>query len=410
MTASSVRRNRPPAVLVGGHPQTLASARSIAALGVPVYGVGVAPQLRFSRAFTKVYPLGAGQNDEQARAEWLLGEPGARFAGAVLLACDDVALSMVAHQRDRFAERFLLDLSDPAAQLDMLNKRSTYEIATKGEVPTPRYWMVSGLDDVIARRAEFSYPLLVKPLISHEYQAKFPGKFRRARNADELVTEYRAMGEAGLESLLVELIEGPDSLLCSYFTYLDESGTAQFNFTKRIIRRLPPNEGFACYHITDRVPEVREHALKLFRAAGLRGVANAEFKLDTRDGQLKLIECNARFVGSNSLLVAAGVDLPALVYRRVLGEQVTWPTTYRTGLRMLSPVDDARAMVMLRRAGQLTIPQWLRSIAHRQIFPIMRWSDPGPAIARATGRIWRAATGRVRRVEWNAPPNRSAAR
>ena len=60
-------------------------------------------------------------------------------------------------------------------------------------------------------------------------------------------------------------------------------------------RVYPVTSGPGCHHITDWIPELREPALRLFRQAGLRGLANVEFKRDDRDGQLKLIECNARF-------------------------------------------------------------------------------------------------------------------
>jgi hypothetical protein len=56
--------------------------------------------------------------------------------------------------------------------------------------------------------------------------------------------------------------------------------------------------GNACYHLTDWNPEVGDLSLKLFQWVGLRGLANAEFKRDERDGKLKLIECNARFTAS----------------------------------------------------------------------------------------------------------------
>lgn len=393
--------SRPPALLVGGNPQTISVGRRLAAMGVDVYGLGTGRELRYSRAFKEVYwPEGHDKGDqERAWTEWLLGEPGARFAGAVLLACDDVALTLIARNREKLAERFKLDISDPVAQLDMLNKHTTYEIATKADVPTPRYWMVRSLDEVIARQDEFVYPLLLKPVHSHEYQAKFPGKFRSARSGAELVELYQAMGHAGIECMLVETIEGPDSQLCSYFTYIEESGEPAFHFTKRVIRRFPPRQGFGCYHVTDVIPEVQEVGLRLVRAAGVRGLANVEFKRDARDGRLKLMECNARFVGSNALVASAGIDLAQMVYRRVLGEPVTWPTTFRSGLRQWHPVNDFRAMLALRRTGELTFGEWLRSVAHpRQTFAYFRLTDPGPVAYRVLGRAGRVLTGRVRRV------------
>ena len=56
---------------------------------------------------------------------------------------------------------------------------------------------------------------------------------------------------------------------------------------------------------------MRDLGLALFGHAGLRGVANVEFKRDPRDGRLKLIECNARFTAANGLLTASGIDLGA---------------------------------------------------------------------------------------------------
>ena len=143
---------------------------------------------------------------------------------------------------------------------------------------------------------------MLKPLYAHQFKKIFEGKYLMARDFDELLAAYRQASEHGVEVVLLEVIPGPDDLLCSYYTYLDENGAPQFHFTKRIIRRYPEREGFGCYHITDWNPEVRDLGLRLFRHAGLKGVANVEFKRDPRDGRLKLIECNARFTAANGLL------------------------------------------------------------------------------------------------------------
>ncbi len=52
---------------------------------------------------------------------------------------------MVARHREELDERFVLDHVDPVAQLAMLNKRGTYEIATRVEVSAPGYWLVRGM-------------------------------------------------------------------------------------------------------------------------------------------------------------------------------------------------------------------------------------------------------------------------
>ena len=185
---------------------------------------------------------------------------------------------------------------------------------------------------------------------------------------------------AGIRIFLVELIPGPDDKLCSYYTYLDEDGKNLINFTKRVIRRYPVNMGGSTYHITDNVPGVQELALALFRQVGLRGVANVEFKLDERDGQLKLIECNARFTAADCLLVESGLNLPLFVFNRLTGRPHDAPSSYRMGVRLWKPVGDFLAYRQLSRMGSLTFRAWGSSILRRQIFPVFRWNDPLPAM------------------------------
>lgn len=376
---------RPPAVLVGGAANALSVARSLGALGVEVHGLDVAPAVAASR-FVRPLPLPAAGDREDVVAEYLLGPPGEALRGAVVLAGSDVGIMVLARHRERLLERFLLDRSDVRAQLGMLDKLRTYEWAREAGVDTPRYWRLDDPADLERHRAEYVYPLLVKPLLSHRYQARFHDKFRIAHDLGQLRAAHRDVTAAGLAVMLVELIPGPDTRLSSYNTYLDDTSSPEFDFTKRIIRRNPPNMGLASSHVTDWNPAVREPALRLFKHAGLRGVANAEFKLDRRDGRLKLIECNARFTDAAPLLRAAGYDLGRYVYFRVLGETYAMPSQYRLGLGMTYLSNDLRALRELRRRGEMTVPQWLRSLPHRQVLPYLRWDDPAPAVVLARRR------------------------
>jgi D-aspartate ligase len=387
--------DRPPLVVVGGSTNALSVARSLGELGVRVYGLGVDPFVARSR---HLEPIRLGPDADSAadvEAAWtqaLLGPATEHLRGAVVVAGDDVGLTVLARHRDALLERFRLDESDVRAQLGMLDKLTTYEWAREAGVPTPRFWRVATMADLERLRDELVYPLIVKPLLSHEYQARFPGatKFRVAEDHDALVTGYRELAEVGLAVMLVEKILGSDEQLCSYATHLDASGVPAFDFHKRVIRRYPPNEGLACYHVTGHDPEVKELALRLLKHAGVRGLASVEFIRDERDGLLKLIECNARFSAANPLLVVAGIDAARLVYFRAIGEAYPLPAEHREGLRLWYPVDDLRSFLALRRRGELGTGRWLRSIAHRQHFPILALRDPMPAVARAVLRARKA--------------------
>lgn len=384
------KTKKPPVILLGGTANALSVARALGKHGIRVYALNdPTAHVRFSR-HCRWLPVPWKGTDERSWDDFLTGPSAKKYAGAVLLACCDAGIRVIARQRDILARRFILDDSNPAAQLDMLNKLRTYQHAVAAGVPTPRFWLANGELDLLKVKDELAYPLLVKPVWSHEFGERFHKKFFWARDFDELRSGYRKVSDAGIEVMLVEKVPGPDTLLCSYYTYLDEHGAPLFDFTKRVLRRFPENMGEACYHITDWNPDVREEALKLFRAAGLRGLANAEFKRDPRDGKLKLIECNARFTAANCLVAESGLDLATFVYNRLTGQPLPPFAHYRRGLRLWYPTRDFRAFVELWQQGKISLRQWLASVLRPAIFPYFCWEDPAPTfgVAAAQGLAW----------------------
>jgi D-aspartate ligase len=373
---------QPPAIILDGDHNALSIARSFAAAGIRVYAINY-PQavVRYSR-FCKWIDLPEDRAiGPETWIDYLLGAESNYLRGAVLLAASDEAIELIAKHRQALAGKFTLDLSNPIAQLCMLDKLCTYRAAQAASVPTPKFWVAETREQIRKLEAELVFPLILKPILGHKFSKKFSGSYYFvAYEFNELLDKFDAIDCAGIRIFLVELIPGPDDKLCSYYTYLDEDGKNLINFTKRVIRRYPVNMGGSTYHITDNVPGVQELALALFRLVGLRGVANVEFKLDERDGKLKLIECNARFTAADCLLVESGLNLPLFVYNRLTGRPHNAPSSYRMGVLLWKPVGDFLAYRQLSRMGSLTFKAWGSSILHRQIFPVFRWNDPLPAI------------------------------
>lgn len=377
----SFASGRPPAIVLGGGANALSVARSLGRRGVAVHAINDwSSYVRRSRYCRWVALPDEGPR-EAVWSDFLLGPASDCLRGAVLLACSDEGIQCIANHRERLLEKYRLDDSDPVAQRAMLNKLATYQHALAAGVPTPRFWLARAAQDIAGLRGSLVYPLLVKPLYSHVFEQRFGQKFVIARGYDDLVAAFDKVRGAGIDAMLVEMVPGPDDRLCSYYTYLDESGQPLFDFTKRVIRRYPANMGAGCYHVTDHVPEVKELALKLFRQAGLRGLANVEFKRDDRDGELKLIECNARFTAANCQVARAGYDLAWFVYCRLTGQPQVPFHRFRSGVRLWYPIEDVKAFRELHARGELTWGGWLRSLLHAQSFPFFAWSDPLPTLA-----------------------------
>ncbi len=371
----------PPALIVGGLANALSVARSLGRRGVKVYALAAANKNLHHSRYVHWIPLGGDGGNAQAWERFLLGPESEFLRGAVLLLCCDEGLEIAARYHAELAAKFKIEEADPEVRLRLLNKLSSYRAAAEAGIPTPRFWEISRGAELEPIEKELVFPLLVKPLLSHRFERVFRRKYLRAESLAELRVQLQAVASHGLEVVLLEFIPGPDTLLCSYYSYLDAEGRALFHFTKRVLRRYPPNMGGATYHITDWNPEVADLGLALFRAVGLRGLGNVEFKRDPRDGRLKLIECNARFTAGNPLVAASGFDLGSFVYDRLVGLPPVVFGEYRRGLRLWSPYDDFLAYHELRARGELGFWGWIRSLLHPQVLPLFAWDDPMPSLA-----------------------------
>jgi predicted ATP-grasp superfamily ATP-dependent carboligase len=380
----------PGVLILGGSANALSIGRSLGRQGVQVALSQMAgrPEKR-SRWFSGSYPF---ESRAGAQAYWreLLARP--ELAGRVLLACDDDALEFLARERATLVDRFLLDDSIPELQIALLDKRKTIELARRAAVPAPRLWDVPAAAGAERVLDEVRYPAIAKPVHSHLFQRAFGTKGRKffvAEDADQLRAALARLEGAGIDAIVVEKIPGPDSLLGSYYTYVTADGTRLFRYTKKIVRRYPKNEGLACCHVSEWDEELAALGERFFTGIGFRGFGNVEFKRDPRDGELKLIECNARFTAAQELLVRCGVDSARMVYDHLTGRPVTGVQTYRQGVLFWAPLRDFKAFRELQRAGELSLGGWLRSLLRPRTYPYLSLSDPLPFLDGTLGRLVR---------------------
>ena len=371
----------PPAILLGGEAIAVSACRSLGWAGVRVHALGhESDPVRRSRWCHEFVPAGSKEGVIARYLDWL--ERDGPRGGAVILPCDDYGVEMIATNRARLRDWGYSPIEgDDDVMLACLDKERTYELARAAGVPTPRTATVRTPAEAIAAAAGFEVPVGLKPLQSHEWAKHRSEKFIVANDSDELAAVCEWAFGPQVAMLLTEVVPGPETALCTYFTYVDRDGEPVFDYTKSKIRQWPKGSGLTCYQVSDRIEAVIEVGRRLVTGIGLRGVAVPEFKHDPRDGQWKLIECNHRFTGSLDLTRHCGIDMARIAYDATLGRPVERRDGYRTGVTQWNPIEDFRALIDYRRDGELTVPQWIRSVARRQHFPMMRRDDPGPTIA-----------------------------
>lgn len=371
-----------PAVVLGGSATALAAVRSLGEAGVTVHVLGETrvDSVRHSRFCASFVYLGSGDGIAERWLEWLAR---ARL-DAVVIPTSDTGLELVAqHRAELAAAGYTAVEANDAVVPAMLDKGRTYALAAAAGVPVPRTVVLCSRDDVSAAAEQIGFPCALKPVHSHRFAQHFGGRRKVfvVRDARQLARTLGEMGARGLEMLATEIVPGSDDAYSSYYGYIVDDNTSLLEVTKRKLRQSPPGFGVGTYHVTSWEPETAELGLRFFRDIGLRGLACAEFKRDARDGRLKLIEVNPRLTLSTELIRLAGVDLPLLLYTRAVGQPLRVTPRIDVGLYLWVPVEDVRAFLAYRAAGDLSLGAWLRSLAHRQHFPILRASDPLPALA-----------------------------
>lgn len=303
-----------------------------------------------------------------------------RIGPSVLLPASDSALEFIVRHRNALLELGHQPIeSNDDAIMDMLDKSKTYEIARSTGIAAPNTVTISTTDD-LRLLDDFRFPCAIKPVESHVFTRRFHpfAKGTRVATAAQAADLLAPIVAEGISMLLTELVEGTDEC-CSYYTYLDEHGDPLFEYTKRKLRVYPTGFGLGTYHLSDWQPEVAELGLRFCRAAKLRGIANVEFKRDVRDGRLRLIECNARFTNAQEVVRKSGIDMGWLAYARLTGYPLPSFTGFRNQVGLLFLVEDVQALMAYRHQGQLSLPQWVRSIAVRQAPPFFDWRDPLPS-------------------------------
>ena len=374
------RAEKLPALLLGGMETAVPVCRSLGRGGVPVIAFGSAEDpVRHSRYCDRFVEVSDGERSPEEWLELLLAEG----APGVLVPCSDKWVELIARNSQALLGHGHVPLFGcDEASLAMLDKGRAYEIAERAEVPIPRSALLHEPADIEPAMERVPLPCGIKPLAGHVFRERTglldkvipvsdPERFR------QLAGGWLA---EGLGLMATEIVEGPDDLLYSAFFYIGEDGESLVSFSNRKIRSDPPHFGVGCYVVEEQLPELIELGQRFLAEAGMRGIAQLEYKRDPDDGEFKLLECNPRFHLTIELAIACGLDAPLYAFRRLSGEAPERPVQRRHGLRLWHPLPDYRAFRILREEGELTTGGWLRSILHRQRFTVFSADDPWPSI------------------------------
>ena len=302
----------------------------------------------------------------------------------VLFFQSDGDLLLVSRNRERLQKLFRFAIADQELVEDLVDKERFQSLAERLQLPVPPAQRLHALPDV--PNLTLRFPIIVKPLTRRPDLWKAvtkSGKALRIDTAEEFRRMWPRLIASGVEMLAQELIPGGESSIESYHVYVDAEGRILGEFTGRKIRTYPREYGDSTALETTDKADVATLGRELVQRLQLRGVAKFDFKR-APDGRLYLLEVNPRFNLWHHLGALAGVNLPAMVHRDLMGQPKPEMRRAIAGLRWCRAWQD----VLAARQSQVNTISWLRWTISCEAKRLLALDDPMPIVG---GALWRGA-------------------
>ena len=369
------------AVVIGGEHPGLGIARSLGRRGIPICIIDDQHSIsQFSRYATRVVRV-KDLRDEKNTVDSVM-EIGHRYGlkGWVLFPTRDETVAAFSRHRERLAEFFRVTTPAWETVRWAWDKKNTYDRAAELGIPVPRTYNVMTEKDLAGLYNRL--PLAIKPAVKENFFYATGDKAWRAETPEQLNNLFRrARQQIRPEEILIqEIIPGSGLQQYSYCAFFRD-GEAQSTLVARRLRQHPREFGRAATYVeTIEHPEVEELSERFLKAINYYGLVEVEFKQDPRDGQLKMLDVNARTWGFHSLGVPAGVDFPYLLYADQVGRSVE-SSRAKAGVGWLRAITDVPTVASDLWASELSLRSYLRSLRNTRTESVFCLRDPLPTLA-----------------------------
>ena len=262
----------------------------------------------------------------------VLKEKIAELKPKVLMPTHDESVVIMRH-RSEFPAELIIPYENEAKLLMLANKAESTEIARKAGVSVPEVYQSA---DEVKR-----YPVVFKTVIGNSAKGVYFPK-----NKEELLKLMEV--HKNEETLLQEWIGGTDySVDCVRW-----DGFCKTSVYHALVTKTDGGGTTTQREIVD-MPKLEAEAIKLMDAVDFHGVCGLDFRYDPENNRIAYIETNARFTGGLATPVAAGFDIPWIVYKLATEGKYTEPINVRIGTRTKWILGDVITLV-----GRIVKMKW----------------------------------------------------
>jgi predicted ATP-grasp superfamily ATP-dependent carboligase len=380
ITSSSHRGADSPAVVFGLFETGLGVIRSLGREGIPVMGIDFKKDIARYSHYVKPMLCPHPQQEESLFIEWIISTfSGQKHKCPVFFSSDDFLISF-SRNRLVLSNYFLFNLVDHSLLESISNKYSQYKLASNAGCVLPATWVICNKSELDSLHEAIHYPVFVKGLDVNSWRRKISGSVKGflVRDLRELHDKVNSIVAKDVPVILQEVIPGPDINHYKYCSYTSSSGEILAEFTLRKIRQNPIRFGVGAVVESIYNQELIMEGRKLFKGINFRGIGSAEFKLDEKDGRLKLIELNPRYWQQNFLSTECGINFPFINWSDLYNKRIPTENVFKTGIKWINRYLDFDSFLSYNRKGELSFWNWRKSLKGKSVYSDFTWDDPLP--------------------------------
>lgn len=363
--------------------------------GVPVFALDSSRSVgTFSRYATKFLHCPNPLDDEQGFIDILLKIGKSFEKPPVLFPTNDHWAMAIAKHKNLLEEFYIPCVAEWPTVSMLVHKEDFYPWALDRGYPVPRIFKTSELLD----GSESIFPIIAKP----KYR-RIPVQGSNGINLDTIkrldekrmvilyskddLIKFISINKEIIPHLLFqEYVHGYADRMYTIGIYANRNHEILGIFTGRKVRGFPPDIGDCIVGQSEEVPaELVEMVKKFVKDSKYHGIAEFEFKKDSRSGEFRFIEVNPRSWSWIGITPACGVSLPMIAYSDLTDEKnisCKYSKAYTGEVKYIKLVQDFKnCMYSNKKAGfseyHMTFKQWRKSLnAKKKIYAEFCWDDP----------------------------------
>lgn len=380
---TKVKYKQPPAVVVNsGSSNCYGVVVNLGRKGVPVLSVDSNPRnITFLSRYAKKVLSPDYKISEDKFIDFLLNLGTHLYPKPVLFVTGDLKVLAVLRHKEKLEQYFHMPMTSLDIAEKLINKVDFYRILGEFNIPHAKTYIPNDLSEVKMISQSLDYPYIIKPEQSSAFVYKFGNKCLRVDSGKELIALYKKVAVEEEKIIIQKELAGTERYLV--YMYLNQDSMPLAICCYKKVRIEPIDYGNATVCKTVWEPEVVKLGLNLLQRIGYKGLAEAEIQRDERDGELKLVEINARSTTEARLSAKCGMNMEYIAYRDILGMKINNIRPAKSGVIWIDIIRDIQAM--FSRQGylaqkQITLKQWLRSLRGEREYAFLTWEDPLPFI------------------------------